>query len=120
MSQTGEPQVGPPARRRSNRPVKPAPQRTCIGCRTVMAKRQLVRLLGEWRAAGAAIVLVTHDVELAAEIADRVAVLSQGEVIAEGAPAQVLAASPWFAPQISRLFPDTGWLTVSDVLNAAQ
>ena len=82
------------------------------------AKRQLVRLLNEWRAAGAAIVLVTHDVELAAEIADRVAVLSQGEVIAEGVPAQVLAASPWFAPQISRLFPDTDWLTVEDVLRA--
>ena len=45
MSTTGEPQLGPPARRRPNRPVKPVPQRTCIGCRTVMAKRQLVRLV---------------------------------------------------------------------------
>ena len=82
------------------------------------AKRQLVRLLSEWRVAGTAIVLVTHDVEMAAEIADRVAVLSQGEVIAEGAPAEVLATSPWFAPQISRLFPATPWLTVEDVLKA--
>ena len=71
-------------------------------------------LLG-WRNAGMGIGLVTHDVELAAAIADRVVLMSQGEIIAQGAPARVLGTSPLFAPQIARLFPGTGWLTPEDV-----
>ena len=61
-------------------------------------------------------VLVTHDVELAAALADRVVLMSQGEIIAEGPAAQVLASSPYFAPQVARLFPGTGWLTADDAL----
>jgi energy-coupling factor transport system ATP-binding protein len=80
------------------------------------AKQELVRLLHEWQAEGTGILLVTHDVELAATAADRVVVLSQGEVIADAAPEAVLAGSPLFAPQIARLFPDTGWLTLEDAL----
>ena len=82
------------------------------------AKRALEELLFAWRAAGMAILVVTHDVELAAAIADRVVLMSQGEIIAQGAPAQVLGASPLFAPQIAKLFPESGWLTVHDVLEA--
>ena len=81
------------------------------------AKAGLAELLHEWRSEGMAIVVVTHDVELAAEVADRVVLLSQGEVIAEGDPATVLGASPLFAPQIARLYPQRGWLTVEDVLD---
>ena len=80
------------------------------------AKRELVRLLREWQAEGTALLLVTHDVELAAQAADRVVLLSQGEVIADGPAPRVLGASPFFAPQVARLFPGTGWLTVADVL----
>ncbi len=80
------------------------------------AKRELVRLLREWQVEGASVLLVTHDVELAAQAADRVVVLDQGVVVAGGTPAGVLAASPLFAPQVARLFPGTGWLTVEDVL----
>jgi energy-coupling factor transport system ATP-binding protein len=83
------------------------------------AKRALEQLLAEWRDDGMAILVVTHDVELAAAIADRVVLMSQGEIIAEGAPAEVLGASPLFAPQIAKLFPETGWLTVDDVLGAS-
>ncbi len=83
------------------------------------AKAQLATLLQEWRKAGMALLLVTHDVELAALLADRVVVLSQGEIIAQGAPAAVLGASPLFAPQVARLFPGTQWLTVADVLASA-
>ncbi len=82
-----------------------------------LAKERLLDLLRGWRADGLAIVLVTHDVELAAAIADRVLLMSEGEIIAHGPPGQVLATSPLFAPQIARLFPATGWLTVADVLN---
>jgi len=80
------------------------------------AKHELLTLLQSWRAEGMAIMMITHDVELAAMAADRVILLSQGEIIATGTAAEVLAPSPLFAPQVARLFPDTGWLTVADVL----
>ncbi len=80
------------------------------------AKRQLVGLLREWQSQGTSILLVTHDVELVAQAADRVLLLSQGEIIAD-APPHVLTASPLFSPQIARLFPGTGWLTARDALD---
>ena len=72
----------------------------------------------KWLADGAAILLVTHDVELAAMIADRTVMLSQGEAIAAGSTREVLGSSPHFSPQIARLFPGRGWLTVADVLTS--
>lgn len=80
------------------------------------AKDGLVALWREWLASGMGLLLVTHDVELAAAIASRAVVLSDGEVIAQGKTADVLRATPQFAPQMARLFPATSWLTVDDVL----
>jgi energy-coupling factor transporter ATP-binding protein EcfA2 len=80
------------------------------------AKAELGALLSAWREEGMAILLVTHDVEFAASLADRIVLLSQGEIIASGAPAEVLGGSPMFATQIARLFPGQGWLTVEDAL----
>ncbi len=80
------------------------------------SKQALVELWRGWLAQGMALLIVTHDVELAAQIANRVVILSQGEVIAAGATAEVLGSSPLFAPQIARLFPGSGWLTPEDVL----
>ena len=82
------------------------------------AKEALVGLWRGWLAEGAALLLVTHDVEMAATIATRTIMLSQGEVIAAGPTRDVLAGSPQFAPQMARLFPGCGWLTVQDVLGA--
>lgn len=79
------------------------------------AKNNLAALLRGWRDEGMAILLVTHDVEFAAQLANRVLLFSQGEIIAEGDPAAVLGSSPLFAPQMARLFPESGWLTVTDV-----
>jgi energy-coupling factor transport system ATP-binding protein len=81
------------------------------------AKEELVRLWRKWKAAGMGLVLVSHDVELVAQIADRVVILSKGEVVVEGPTAEVLADSPLFAPQMARLFPGMGWLTVEDALH---
>jgi energy-coupling factor transporter ATP-binding protein EcfA2 len=81
------------------------------------AKESLVQLLRTWQAEGTGVLLVTHDVELVAQAADRVAVLSEGRVAVDGPPRQVLSHDPLFAPQIARLFPDTGWLTVGDALS---
>jgi energy-coupling factor transport system ATP-binding protein len=80
------------------------------------AKERLGQLLKAFAKAGKAIILVTHDVELAAMLADQVILLSQGEVIASGSPTEVLSPSPFFASQVARLFPATGWRTVEDVL----
>ena len=80
------------------------------------AKQTLVSIWRRWLADGMGLLLVTHDVELVAQIADRVILLSQGEIIAAGETAEILSTSPLFAPQISRLFPDSGWLTVEDAL----
>jgi energy-coupling factor transport system ATP-binding protein len=80
------------------------------------AKAALMEMIREWSAAGAAVVIVTHDVELAAALAHRVVLMSQGEIIADGLPAQVLGSSPLFAPQVARLFPNSGWLTPEDAL----
>jgi energy-coupling factor transport system ATP-binding protein len=84
------------------------------------AKAQLADLLLGWRAAGMGIGLVTHDVELAAALADRVVLMSQGQIIAEGTPAEVLGTSPLFAPQIARLFPGRGWLTPEEVMASGE
>jgi energy-coupling factor transport system ATP-binding protein len=80
------------------------------------AKQRLAELLREWRSDGIATLLVTHDVEFAALLADRVILIGRGEVIADGPAATVLGASPLFAPQIARLFPGTGWLSSEDAL----
>ncbi len=83
----------------------------------VQTKQNLVNIWRNWLDQGMGIILVTHDVELAALIADRVIILSQGEVIASGPTGQVLSGSPLFAPQIARLFPDRHWLTAEHALS---
>lgn len=80
------------------------------------AKQILLSLLRSWRDEGMAILLVTHDVELAAQAADRVILLERGLVSADGSPREVLLKSSTFTPQIARIFPGQGWLTVADVV----
>lgn len=79
------------------------------------AKQRLSVLLRDWRAAGLAVLLVTHDVELAAEVADRVVLLERGKIIDTGSPARILSESERFRTQIAQLFPGRGWLTPQDV-----
>lgn len=75
------------------------------------AKKALSALLEEWRAEGIAVMLVTHDVELAAASADRVLLLERGRVAACGNPAEVFRQASAFQPQMIRAFPDQDWLT---------
>ncbi|MGW5968903.1 ABC transporter ATP-binding protein [Streptomyces sp. NPDC055186] len=79
------------------------------------AKARLVAVLRGLAAEGHAIVLATHDVELAAELAHRVVLLAEGEVIADGPAAEVVVASPSFAPQVAKILAPQQWLTVSQV-----
>ena len=66
-------------------------------------------------AGGGAVVLATHDVELAARVATRVIVLGDGEVVAAG-PARSVLAGSLFAPQVMRVAPP--FLTVAEVTAA--
>ena len=66
-------------------------------------KGRLARLLRELAARGHAIVIATHDVELAADVATRVVVLADGEVVADGPTPQVVVGSPLFAPQVAKV-----------------
>ena len=83
------------------------------------AKRRLVTAIRALASTGHAIVLATHDVELVAEVADRVVVLADGEVVADGPTAEVVVASPAFAPQVAKVLAPGPWLTVADVVTAA-
>ncbi len=80
------------------------------------AKLDLLNLLRQWRADGMAILLVTHDVELAVQAADRIILLESGSIAADGLPADVLAGSATFQSQVAKIFPGERWLTVDDVL----
>ncbi|WP_143664160.1 ATP-binding cassette domain-containing protein, partial [Streptomyces murinus] len=82
------------------------------------AKARLVTALRELAAEGHAIVLATHDVELAAEIAHRVVLLAEGEMIADGPMAEIVVSSPSFAPQVTKILAPQRWLTVSQVQEA--
>lgn len=82
------------------------------------AKTRLVGMVRELAAAGHAVVLATHDVELAAELAHRVVLLAEGEVIADGPTAEVIVSSPSFAPQVTKILAPQEWLTVAQVREA--
>jgi len=64
------------------------------------------------------VLLATHDVELVAELADRVLFLAEGEIVADGTTLDVLLSSPAFAPQVAKIMSPKPWLTVSDVVTA--
>jgi energy-coupling factor transport system ATP-binding protein len=80
------------------------------------AKLTLLRLLRIWRDEGMAILMVTHDVELAVQAADRIILMENGLITADGAPVAVLSNSTTFAPQVAKIYPNSGWLTVNDVI----
>ncbi|MEV7248245.1 ABC transporter ATP-binding protein [Streptomyces cyaneofuscatus] len=84
------------------------------------AKGRLVGVLRSLAAEGHAIVLATHDVELAAELAHRVVILADGEVVADGPTGRVVVSSPAFAPQTAKILAPQEWLTVSQVRAALE
>lgn len=72
-------------------------------------------------------IMVTHDVETAAEFADRVVLLSEGNIISDGNKREVLSKALLFSPQINRLvqpyakygIPDDT-LTVEEILKVVE
>jgi energy-coupling factor transport system ATP-binding protein len=77
-------------------------------------KRALSAYLRTRAAAGVSILVATHDVEWAARTADRVVLMADGEIYADGPPGTVLSDSLVFATQISKLV-GGGWLLPEEV-----
>ncbi|WP_336051369.1 ABC transporter ATP-binding protein [Streptomyces sp. CA2R101] len=84
------------------------------------AKARLIEVLRALAAEGHALVLATHDVELAAELAHRVVLLADGEIVADGPTDEVVVSSPSFAPQVAKVLSPLPWLTVPQVAHALE
>ena len=69
---------------------------------------------------GSSVLIATHDVELVAEMATRIIILADGDLVADGPAIDVLLASPAFAPQVTKVMSPRRWLTVSDVLKVIE
>jgi energy-coupling factor transport system ATP-binding protein len=81
-----------------------------------LQKEALTTLLRGLRDAGRAVVLATHDVELAAHLADRVILLGDGDIVADGPAREVMSGSLVFSSQVSKLFRHPALVTVEDVV----
>lgn len=77
-------------------------------------KSDLMGLLREYTNQGNTVILVTHDVETVAEYADRVILLSEGEIVVDGRKRDVLSRALLFSPQINRLVQAFGKYGVPD------
>jgi energy-coupling factor transport system ATP-binding protein len=79
------------------------------------AKRALADTVDGLADEGRSVVISTHDVEFVAAAADRVIVLAEGEIVADGPTADVIVASPAFAPQVAKILAPLPYLTVAQV-----
>jgi energy-coupling factor transport system ATP-binding protein len=74
-------------------------------------KGDLVGLIGDLTERGAGVVVATHDVEFAAEFAERVVLLGDGVVIADGRADEVLSGGWYFATEVARVLDLPGVVT---------
>jgi ABC-type multidrug transport system ATPase subunit len=83
------------------------------------AKAQLADVLTSLSRDGHAVLVASHDVEFVAQVADRVVVLAEGEVVSAGPAHRVLPESPGFAPQVTKVL-GAPWLRVDEVAAALE
>ncbi len=81
-------------------------------------KQRLADILRALRDEGKTILMATHDVELVAAATDRVALMSQGEIVVDGPSRRIMSESLVFSSQVNKLFRDPRYLTPEDVLQA--
>ncbi|MGH9017536.1 MAG: ATP-binding cassette domain-containing protein, partial [Acidimicrobiales bacterium] len=82
------------------------------------AKRILIDILDRLAAEGRAVVVATHDVEFVAAAADRAVVMADGDIVADGPTADVVGASPSYAPQVAKILAPLDFLTIGQVRGA--
>jgi len=71
-------------------------------------RSRLVRRLEGLAAGGAAVLVATHDTDFAAEWAERVVLMGEGTVIADGPAAEVLSGGWHFTTEVSRVLDGAG------------
>jgi energy-coupling factor transport system ATP-binding protein len=71
-------------------------------------KEALGRRLREFAGRGLAVIVATHDTEFAASWAERIVLMGQGNVIADGSAASVLAGGRHFATDVARILDGAG------------
>jgi energy-coupling factor transporter ATP-binding protein EcfA2 len=74
-------------------------------------KDDLVGLIADLADRGAGLLVATHDVEFAAAFAERVVLLGEGVVIADGPAAEVLSGGWYFATEVARVLDLPGVIT---------
>jgi energy-coupling factor transport system ATP-binding protein len=74
-------------------------------------KGDLVDLIDDLAARGAGLLVATHDVEFAAAFAERVVLMGDGVVIADGPAAEVLSGGWYFATEVARVLDLPGVIT---------
>ncbi|WP_435598856.1 ABC transporter ATP-binding protein [Streptomyces anulatus] len=79
------------------------------------AKGELIDIVDGLTAEGRTVVISTHDVEFVARAADRVVVMAEGDVVADGPTTEVIVASPVFAPQTAKILAPLPYLTVDQL-----
>jgi energy-coupling factor transport system ATP-binding protein len=88
-------------------------------------KQALAERVGQLADQGAAVMVATHDTEFAATLANRIVLLGQGVVIADGDPAEVLGGGRHFSTEVARitngkaLLPDEGAQLLNAVVPSA-
>lgn len=84
-------------------------------------KKNLVNYLLKYRKNGGTVVFITHDIEIIAEFGERVILMGEGNIVADGDKHQILSNSLHFSPQINRLIqPFDRYGVPSDILTVEE
>jgi energy-coupling factor transport system ATP-binding protein len=65
-------------------------------------KRELALMADRMCDQGAAVLVATHDVEFAAEFADRVLIMGRGEIVADGPAGRLLSGGWYYSTEVAR------------------
>lgn len=83
-------------------------------------KCEFGKLLGELKAQGKTIVMVSHDIEFCAEFADSCAYMFDGIIVSEGAPREMFSKNNFYTTQANKMardiLPDA--ILAEDIINA--
>ena len=66
-------------------------------------RKKIGEVLRELANKGISLLMVTHDTEFAAEVADRCALLFRGSVLTPAEPAEFFSGSGYYAPAVTRM-----------------
>ena len=68
-----------------------------------LSKRRFANVLQELKNEGKTVLIVTHDIEFAAQVSDRCALLFNGSIVSEGAPNEFFSGNTFYTTAASRI-----------------